>query len=59
MLYFLLMNRQGKIRLQKWYASYGTREKLKIMREVSNLIINRRSKMCNIVEYKGEYMNRM
>jgi len=48
----LLVSRQGKVRLSKWYGTYGAKDKARITREVSALVLNRPSKMCNFVEYK-------
>lgn len=33
--FMLLVSRQGKTRLTKWYESYGTKEKARIVREVT------------------------
>lgn len=48
----LLLSRQGKVRLSKWFETYSMKEKNKIVKEVTTLILGRRSKMCNFVEYK-------
>ena len=48
----LLFSRQGKVRLQKWYNALSSKEKKKIMRELIATILARKSKMCNILEYK-------
>lgn len=50
--YVLLFSRQGKVRLQKWYHAYTQKEKKKIQRELVAAILARRSKMCNVLEYK-------
>ena len=50
--YVLLFSRQGKVRLQKWYQATALKEKKKIQRELVQTILSRRSKMCNILEYK-------
>lgn len=47
-----LLSRQGKIRLTKWYQTISQKEKAKIMRELSTVILSRRAKMCNVLEYK-------
>lgn len=33
--FMLLVSRQGKTRLTKWYESYSTKEKARIVREVT------------------------
>lgn len=49
--YLILASRQGKIRLTKWYSPYSTKEKQKILKELTPLVLSRKAKMCNIVEY--------
>ena len=39
--FFLLVSRQGKCRLSKWYSAYSDKEKRKMVREVSQLCLNR------------------
>ncbi|CAK7893306.1 AP-1 complex subunit sigma-1 [[Candida] anglica] len=50
--FMFLLSRQGKIRLTKWYQTISQKEKAKIMRELTTLILARRAKMCNVLEYK-------
>ncbi|TFK30649.1 Adaptor protein complex sigma subunit [Coprinopsis marcescibilis] len=52
--YILLLSRQGKLRLSKWYATIPNQTRTKIVREVSQLVLGRRPRMCNFLEYKGE-----
>mmetsp|Transcript_17248 Transcript_17248/g.19615 ORF Transcript_17248/g.19615 Transcript_17248/m.19615 type:complete len:156 (+) Transcript_17248:176-643(+) len=49
----LLVSRQGKIRLTKFYEPIGKKEKQRLLREVSQLVISRPQKLCNFVEWKG------
>lgn len=49
--YLILASRQGKIRLTKWYFPYSTKEKQKILKDLAPLVLSRKAKMCNIVEY--------
>jgi len=53
MSFFLLVNRQGKVRLAKWFTPRPAAEKTKISREVSQLVLTRRAKQCNFIEWKG------
>jgi AP-1 complex subunit sigma 1/2 len=39
--FLLLLSRQGKLRLAKWYGSYGLSERQRIVREVSAMVIGR------------------
>jgi len=51
--FMLLVSRQGKVRLTKWFNSnWTTKERAKIVKEVSGLVLSRRTKMCNVIEYK-------
>ena len=38
--------------MQKWYAAFPLKEKKKIQRELVSTILARKSKMCNILEYR-------
>ncbi|EDP44862.1 hypothetical protein MGL_0669 [Malassezia globosa CBS 7966] len=48
----LLISRQGKVRLAKWYGTMSHKSKAKIVKDVTQIILARRSRMCNFVEYK-------
>ena len=50
--FILLFSRQGKLRLQKWYDAKDTKDKKKIIRELTGMILQRKPKMCNFIEYK-------
>lgn len=50
--FLFLLSRQGKVRLSKWYQTISQKEKSKITRELTTLILARRAKMCNVLEYK-------
>ncbi|KAJ6336596.1 hypothetical protein OIU76_006469 [Salix suchowensis] len=52
-LFVLLVSRQGKVRLAKWYSPYTPRERSKVIRELSGIIPNRGPKLCNFVEWRG------
>ena len=40
--FMLLISRQGKTRLTKWYESYGsTKEKARVVREVTTTVLAR------------------
>ncbi|AET00048.1 clathrin adaptor complex small chain [Medicago truncatula] len=51
--FVLLISRQGKVRLTKWYSPYSQKERSKVIRELSGLIISRGPKLCNFVEWRG------
>ncbi|KAK6339532.1 hypothetical protein TWF718_008938 [Orbilia javanica] len=50
--YIILLSRQGKVRLSKWFTTLLLKEKNKIIKEVSQLVLSRRTRMCNFLEYK-------
>ena len=42
-------------RLAKWFTTLSPKEKAKIIKDVSQLVLSRRTRMCNFLEYKGFY----
>ncbi|KAF2721900.1 Adaptor protein complex sigma subunit [Polychaeton citri CBS 116435] len=64
--YMILLSRQALIpipsweprlngfqqRLAKWFTTLSPREKGKIIKDVSQLVLARRTRMCNFLEYK-------
>jgi len=50
--FVLLISRQGKMRMNKFYSPYTQKEKAKIQREVVNLVLSRAPKLCNFIEWK-------
>ncbi|KAH7522868.1 hypothetical protein JRO89_XSUnG0092200 [Xanthoceras sorbifolium] len=51
--FVLLVSRQGKVRLTKWYSAYSQKERVKVIRELSGIILARAPKLCNFVEWRG------
>ncbi|KAI9889446.1 MAG: hypothetical protein M1814_005309 [Vezdaea aestivalis] len=51
--YLILLSRQGKVRLAKWFTTLSPKDKAKIIKDVSQLVLSRRTRMCNFLEYKG------
>ena len=48
-----LINRQGKIRLTKWYThSFTTNERQKFLKEINNIVLTRSQKLCNFLDWK-------
>ncbi|CAH8445007.1 unnamed protein product [Schistosoma rodhaini] len=52
MQFLILFSRQGKLRLQKWYISYSEKEKRKILRDLTTIVLSRKPKMCSFIEWK-------
>ncbi|KAJ7094682.1 AP complex, mu/sigma subunit [Mycena belliarum] len=50
--YILLVSRQGKVRLSKWFTTTPPKVKAKIVKDVTQLVLARRTRMCNFLEYK-------
>lgn len=54
MIHFLfLMSRQGKVRLAKWYDTYSQKDRLKVAKEITPLILARPLKLCNFLDWKN------
>lgn len=51
--FLLLVSRQGKVRLQKFYETYDKATQAKMVQEATTKVLKRRSKMCNIVEWRN------
>ncbi len=49
--FLLLISRQAKVRLTKWYTPYPQKTKTKFIRECSNLVLSRAQKLCNFIEW--------
>ncbi|KAJ7630697.1 putative APS1-AP-1 complex subunit [Roridomyces roridus] len=50
--YILLLSRQGKLRLAKWFTTTNKDVRARIVRDLTQLVLARRPRMCNVLEYK-------
>merc|ERR1719263_1695829 len=50
--FVLLISRQGRVRLAKWYNPRSSKEKTKTQRELANTILSRQQKLCNFLEWR-------
>ncbi|KAJ6604405.1 AP complex, mu/sigma subunit, partial [Mycena vulgaris] len=50
--YLLLFSRQGKLRLAKWFNTIGSKAKARIIQDLTQQVLARRPRMCNVLEYK-------
>jgi AP-1 complex subunit sigma 1/2 len=41
------------VRLAKWFVTMPPKQKAKIVKDVTQLVLARRTRMCNVLEYKG------
>jgi len=48
----LLISRQGKVRLAKWYGTVTAKDKAATLREVTAAVLARAPKMCNFLEWR-------
>ncbi|XP_048016788.1 AP-1 complex subunit sigma-3a [Chanodichthys erythropterus] len=52
MRFLLLFSRQGKLRLQKWFTALSDRDKKKIIRDVTQMVLARPPKACNFLQWR-------
>lgn len=52
--FLLLVSRQGRVRLAKWYVTMTTKEKTKIIRDMSQVALARTVRMTNVIEVNGQ-----
>ncbi|KAF4751807.1 AP-1 complex subunit sigma-1A [Perkinsus olseni] len=52
--FILLVSRQGKIRLMKWYVPTTVQDQQRDAKEASNLVLKRGQKLCNILEWREQ-----
>ncbi|NWS92544.1 AP1S1 protein, partial [Toxostoma redivivum] len=45
-------SRQGKLRLQKWYLATADKDKKKMVRELMQVVLARKPKMCSFLEWR-------
>lgn len=51
--YLLLLSRQGKLRLSKWYVTLPNKTKARTIKEATSLVLARRPRTSNVIEFKG------
>ena len=50
---FLLVNKQGKLRLSKYYSSSLTeKDKVRLLKDIQNNVVGRSSRLCNFLEWR-------
>uniref|UniRef100_A0A3B1IL80 Adaptor related protein complex 1 subunit sigma 3b n=1 Tax=Astyanax mexicanus TaxID=7994 RepID=A0A3B1IL80_ASTMX len=52
MRFLLLFSRQGKLRLQKWFLPMTEREKKKIIRDMTTMVLARKPRTCNFLHWR-------
>ncbi|KAL6076417.1 AP complex subunit sigma [Balamuthia mandrillaris] len=50
--WLLCLNRQGKIRLNKYYTAHTSKERERLTKEMINLVLRRHPRHCNFVPWK-------
>ena len=53
----LLVNRQAKVRLARFYGSYDLHHRQRLQREIPALVLGRKSRQCNFIEFQGTNIN--
>ena len=49
--FMMVLNRQGKIRISKWYVNYEEKEKQRMILEIHRAISGRDSRFTNFIEF--------
>mmetsp|Transcript_25830 Transcript_25830/g.51775 ORF Transcript_25830/g.51775 Transcript_25830/m.51775 type:complete len:164 (-) Transcript_25830:196-687(-) len=52
--FILLVSRQGKTRLSKWFVQMNAKEKTRAVRELTATVLSRPPKMCNFIEWQDK-----
>lgn len=52
--FIMLISRQGKTRLTKWFVQMNAKEKLRAVRELTATVLARQPKMCNFIEWQDK-----
>ncbi|XP_029931034.1 AP-1 complex subunit sigma-3b isoform X1 [Myripristis murdjan] len=52
MRFLLLFSRQGRLRLQKWFTPTPEREKKKIIRDMTTMVLARKPRSCNFLHWR-------
>eukprot|EP00598_Pedospumella_elongata_P004171 CAMPEP_0184972708 /NCGR_PEP_ID=MMETSP1098-20130426/4666_1 /TAXON_ID=89044 /ORGANISM="Spumella elongata, Strain CCAP 955/1" /LENGTH=162 /DNA_ID=CAMNT_0027495059 /DNA_START=48 /DNA_END=537 /DNA_ORIENTATION=- len=52
--FILLVSRQGKTRLSKWFVQMTAKEKTRAVRELTATVLSRPPKMCNFIEWQDK-----
>lgn len=52
--YALMISRQGKVRLAKWYTPMSQKDRDRAVKEITHMVVGRPSKLCNFLEYKDK-----
>ncbi|KAJ7071269.1 Adaptor protein complex sigma subunit [Mycena amicta] len=50
--FVLLISRQGRVRLAKWFSTVSSKQKQRIVLDLTSKVLARRPRMCNVIEYK-------
>jgi AP-1 complex subunit sigma 1/2 len=51
--FLILMSKAGKVRLAKWYSTYSQKERARVIKETTPLVLARPLKLCNFLDWKG------
>ena len=52
--YMMLFNRQGKVRLSKWFTETAAKQRKRITTEVVSSVLARAPRQCNFIEWRDK-----
>ncbi|XP_042271031.1 AP-1 complex subunit sigma-3a isoform X1 [Thunnus maccoyii] len=52
LLFYCIQSRQGKLRLQKWFTPLTDREKKKVIRDMTMMVLARPPRSCNFLQWR-------
>mmetsp|Transcript_12463 Transcript_12463/g.27540 ORF Transcript_12463/g.27540 Transcript_12463/m.27540 type:complete len:152 (-) Transcript_12463:76-531(-) len=52
--FFLLISRQGKTRLAKYFVPISQKDRMKQIKEVTHMVLHRNQKQSNFIEYRDQ-----
>ncbi|CTQ41326.1 Clathrin adaptor complex small chain [Babesia microti strain RI] len=50
--FFLMISRRGKVRLAKWFTPISHPEKVKTIKQITSLVLNRNPYQCNFIQWE-------
>jgi AP-1 complex subunit sigma 1/2 len=50
--FMLVINRQGKTRMSRWYSTYSLTERTSLIKEINNLVLTRSPRSPSVFDYR-------
>eukprot|EP01125_Pyxidicula_operculata_P018597 TRINITY_DN6616_c0_g1_i1.p1 TRINITY_DN6616_c0_g1~~TRINITY_DN6616_c0_g1_i1.p1 ORF type:complete len:156 (+),score=19.10 TRINITY_DN6616_c0_g1_i1:284-751(+) len=54
--FFLIVNKQGKVRLSKWYSAYSQKERVKTIKDIELNVVRRSPDHSNFMQWKDKML---